>query len=273
MASRLRIKATRCPSSSSTTLACTWPLEPDIITIHNLKETNRALDRLREGGYKMVVSDMVTHTLARQKGFDAFLITSGVESLHDAFTQAIQISDRFRQLRRQNQLLEGVARSRSGNTIILDAAGQLAYAAREQPGEALLSLLRSRIPDIPSAAPLRFFHSDKGEFIRVTACSLRAGWDPYYIFHCQLAQIPLRSSKNGLRFFDEAEAAQQFMHSFYSISGAMGALEEPVNAIAPTRQPVMILGEVGTGPPNSCCTTSGPTTTPSSSRCCRNWSP
>ena len=51
----------------------------------------------------------------------------------------------------------------------------------------------------------------------------------------------------GLRFFDEAEAAQQFMHSFYSISGAMGALEEPVNAIAPTRQPVMILGEVGTG--------------------------
>ncbi len=222
-------------------------LDMDIITIHNLEETNRALDRLREGGYKMVVSDMVTHTLARQKGFDAFLITSGVESLHDAFTQAIQISDRFRQLRRQNQLLEGVARSRSGNTIILDAAGQLAYAAREQPGEALLSLLRSRIPDIPSAAPLRFFHSDKGEFIRVTARSLRAGWDPYYIFHCQLAQIPLRSSKNGLRFFDEAEAAQQFMHSFYSISGAMGALEEPVNAIAPTRQPVMILGEVGTG--------------------------
>ena len=59
--------------------------------------------------------------------------------------------------------------SYSGNTIILDAAGQLAYAAREQPGEALLSLLRSRIPDIPSAAPLRFFHSDRGEFIRVTA--------------------------------------------------------------------------------------------------------
>ena len=128
-------------------------LDMGIITIHNLEETNRALDRLREGGYKMVVSDMVTHTLARQKGFDAFLITSGVESLHDAFTQAIQISDRFRQLRRQNQLLEGVARSRSGNTIILDAAGQLAYAAREQPGETLLSLLRSRIPDIPSAAP------------------------------------------------------------------------------------------------------------------------
>ena len=222
-------------------------LDMDIITIHSMDETNRALDRLREGGYKMVVSDMVTHTLARQKGFDAFLITSGVESLHDAFAQAVQISDRFRQMRRQNQLLEGVARTRSGNTIVLDKDGQLAYAAKEKPDPRLLELLRSKIPDIPPASPLRFFHSEGGEFTRVTAHRLRAGWDSYYTFHCQLSQIPLRSSKNGLRFFDEAEAMQQFMHSFYSISGAMGMLEEQVNAIAPTRQPVMILGEVGTG--------------------------
>ena len=222
-------------------------LDMDIITIHSMEETNRALDRLREGGYKMVVSDMVTHTLARQKGFDAFLITSGVESLHDAFTQAVQISDRFRQMRRQNQLLEGVARTRSGNTIVLDQDGQLVYAAKEQPGPKLLELLRARLPDVPPASPLRFFHTEGGEFTRVTAHRLRAGWEQYYTFHCQQSQIPLRSSKNGLRFFDEAEAMQQFMHSFYSISGAMGMLEEQVNAIAPTRQPVMILGEVGTG--------------------------
>ncbi len=222
-------------------------LDIDIITIHSMDETNRALDRLREGGYKMVVSDMVTHTLARQKGFDAFLITSGVESLHEAFSQAIQVSDRFRQMRRQNQLLEGIARTRSGNTIVLDTAGRLAYATREKPGENLLALLQSKIPDIPAASLLRFFHSERGEFTRVTAHRLRAGWDQYYSFHCQQSQIPLRSSKNGLRFFDEAEAAQQFMHSFYSISGAMGMLEEQVNAIAPTRQPVIILGEVGTG--------------------------
>lgn len=222
-------------------------LDMDIITIHGMDETNRALDRLREGGYKMVVSDMVTHTLARQKGFDAFLITSGVESLHDAFEQAVQISDRFRQMRRQNLLLEGVARTRSGNTIVLDSEGKLVYAARETPTENLLALLRRKIPDIPPASPLRFFHTEGGEFTRVTAHRVRAGWEQCYTFHCQQSQIPLRSSKNGLRFFDEAEAAQQFMHSFYSISGAMGMLEEQVNAIAPTRQPVMILGEVGTG--------------------------
>lgn len=234
-------------TQSAHTLCDLLRLDMDIITIHSTEETNHALDRLREGGYKMVVSDMVTHTLARQKGFDAFLITSGVESLHDAFEQAIQISDRFRLMRRQNLLLESMARTGSGNTIVLDREGKLAYSTRKDPPAPLLALLQSKLPEIPPAATLRFFHTEGSDFIQVTAQRIRAGWEQYYVFHCQQSQIPLRASKNGLRFFDQAEAMQQFMHSFYSISGAMGILEEQVNAIAPTRQPVMILGEAGTG--------------------------
>lgn len=222
-------------------------LEIDIITIHSTEETNRALDRLREGGYKMVVSDMVTHTLARQKGFDAFLITSGIESLHDAFDQAVQISDRFRLMRRQNLLLEGIARTQEGSTVVLNRSGELVYTVRDAPSEELMALLRSKIPEIPPTSPLRFFHASGSEFAQITAHRVRAGLEQYYTFHCQQSQIPFRSSKNGLRFFDEPEATQQFMHSFYSISGAMGMLEEQVNAIASTRQPVMILGETGTG--------------------------
>lgn len=222
-------------------------LDIDIITIHSTDETSRALDRLREGGYKMVVSDMVTHTLARQKGFDAFLITSGIESLHDAFAQAVQVSDRFRLMRHQNQLLEGIARSREGSTIVLDRSGQLVYHVRDLPSDGLLAALQAKVPNVPPASPLRFFYTAGSEFAQITANRVRAGREQYYIFYCQQSQIPLRFSKNGLRFFDQPEAAQQFMHSFYSVSGAMGMLEEQINAIAPTRQPVMILGEVGTG--------------------------
>lgn len=222
-------------------------LDMDIITVHSTDDTSRALDRLREGGYKMVVCDMVTHTLARQKGFDAFLITSGVESLHAAFTQAVEISDWFRKLRRQNLLLKGISRTRSGNTIVLNNGGHLVFHSKEVPPDNLLALLRSKIPDVSPASTLRFFHTEGTEFIRVTGRRVRAGLETYYAFDCQQSQIPIRASKNGLRFFDQAEALQQFMHSFYSISGAMGPLEDQVNAIAATHQPVMILGEAGTG--------------------------
>ena len=69
----------------------------DILTVHSADEVTNTLQRLQEGGYRMVVCDMVTHTVARQLGLDAFLITSGMESLHTAFDQALSISEWYSQ--------------------------------------------------------------------------------------------------------------------------------------------------------------------------------
>jgi len=172
-----------------------------------------------------------------------------VERFHDAFNQAIQLSERFYHLRRENLLLEGIVRGRGSavSTVVLDEEGQLVYTAREVPRPEQLSRLRARIPEIPPVMPLRFFRSERGEFSRVTAYRLRAGREQYYCFQCRASQVPLRPGKNGIRTFCEAEAAQLFRNSFYSISGAMGMLDERVDAIAAARQPVMILGEAGTG--------------------------
>ena len=52
----------------------------DILTVNNAAEVRHTLERLQQGGYRWVVCDMVTHTIAREMGFDAFLITSGVEA-------------------------------------------------------------------------------------------------------------------------------------------------------------------------------------------------
>ena len=56
----------------------------DILTVHGADEATETLERLKKDGYRMVVCDMVTHTIARKMELDAFLITSGVESLHAA---------------------------------------------------------------------------------------------------------------------------------------------------------------------------------------------
>lgn len=59
----------------------------DILTIHGADEAESVLKRLKEDGCRMVVCDMITHTIARKLELDAFLITSGVESLHSAINQ------------------------------------------------------------------------------------------------------------------------------------------------------------------------------------------
>ena len=46
--------------------------ELDILTVHSAEEVETTLQRLQQGGYRMVIGDMVTHTIARRMGFDAF---------------------------------------------------------------------------------------------------------------------------------------------------------------------------------------------------------
>lgn len=219
----------------------------DIITIHSADEVNITLERLKLDGYKMVVSDVITHTVARKKGFDAFLITSGAESLHAAMEQALSVSTRYHQLRLENLFLKSIAREKNGNTIVLSQEGELCYYTQKQPGEEQLSLMRARIPEIPFNAPLKFYQSQGAALYRITARTLRVGPTRFFTFYYQISPIPLSSIKNGIRTFSEIDAMQLFMNSFYNISGAMGELDARLNAIAPTRQPVMIVGERGTG--------------------------
>lgn len=222
-------------------------LDIDIITIHGANEVDESLDKLRAKGFKVVVSDMITHTIARQKGFDAFLITSGTESLNTAMEQALSVSARYHKLRQENLFLKGIAREKSGSTVVLSPEGELCYYTQKKPDNEQLSLMRSRISEIPFNAPLKFYQNQGAALYRITARTLRVGPLRYYTFHYQISPIPLSTIKNGIRTFSEVDVMQLFMNSFYNVSGAMGELDARLSAIAPTRQPVMIVGETGTG--------------------------
>ncbi|NCC07330.1 MAG: sigma-54-dependent transcriptional regulator [Clostridia bacterium] len=219
----------------------------DILTVHSAGEVAETLERLKQGGYKMVVSDMVTHTVARKVGLDAFLITSGAESLHTAFDQALTLSAGFRRLRQENLFLRSISKVENGSTIVLDDSGALYYSTSDKPENALLSTLRTKMAEMTADAPLKFYNNDGGLLYTINAQLIQMGRAKYYLFHCQPSQIPLRSNKSGIRAFGKSECEHLLINSFYSVSGAMGELETPLTMIAATRQPVMIIGENGTG--------------------------
>lgn len=219
----------------------------DILTVHSAEEASEVLKRLKEGGYRMVVGDMVTHTLARQMDLDAFLVTSGAEALHTALEQALTIGTRSRSLRQENLFLRSIARSKHDQVLVLDQEGALFYAFPAEPPQSLLEAFRDKMSGIPTETSLKFYHNEQDQLYTVTAHILALGNTRYFLFHYRAAQIALRSNKAGLRFFNKSECAHLFASSFYSISGAMGEMEAVLPAIASIRQPVMILGETGTG--------------------------
>lgn len=234
-------------TESAHTLCDLLQYQIDILTVRDTKEIYSTLTDLQQNGYRMVIGDMVTHTIAQTLGLNAFLITSGSESLHSAFQQAIAMSAGFHRLRRENMFLRCIVREEAENIVVLDELGNLHFAEPVAPHAELLASLRTKIFEIPAQASLKFYHNQQGKLSRVTAQVIHMGSSKYYLFHYNTAQIPLRPGKNGIRSFGKSECEHLFSNSFYNLSGALGELDTNISSMAVTRQPIMIIGETGTG--------------------------
>lgn len=220
----------------------------DIITVHNSEDVVRTLTKLHQDGYRMVVSDMVTHTIARQMGMDAFLINSGAEGLRMALDQAIVTSTSFRQLRWENIILRYLTQGeRENSVVLLNTAGNLCYASPADPPPELLSALRSHQKDAIPGKTVSFYYKNEQTLYWISVQRLQIIDKHYYAFCCRPGKIPLRGAVAGIRSYGQVECEYQFMNSFYSISGALGEADSTVSSLALSRQSVLISGEAGTG--------------------------
>lgn len=219
----------------------------DILTIHGADEAESVLKRLKEDGCRMVVCDMITHTIARKLELDAFLITSGVESLHSAINQAIDISTWFGHLRQENLFLRSITQDQSGRVVVLNMNGEIFYSSPADPSVGLTEALRAHLKEIPSGGSMKFYYTERTQLYLITAQPLLINTERYNLFYCMPSKIPLHSQWNGIRFMNKGECEYLFMNSFYSLSGAMGNMYNEVRTMASSRQPVMIKGEPGTG--------------------------
>lgn len=219
----------------------------DILTVHSADEVTNTLQRLQEGGYRMVVCDMVTHTVARQLGLDAFLITSGMESLHTAFDQALSISEWYSQQRREIMLLRRITQGQNGRAIMLNSDGTVFYASPNDPPKELLEQLRNHMAEIPTNGTLKFYYTEHDHLYSITAQVFVVDEARRYLFYCIPSRIPLHTNWAGLRSMNRGECEYLFTNSFYSLSGALGALGTEIESLSSVRQPIMISGEPGTG--------------------------
>ncbi len=220
----------------------------DIRTVHGKEEVPVVLEQLKEEGYHMVVCDMIAHTLARQLGMDAFLITSGVEELRTAIEQAVSISMWMRKLRQENMFLRGAVQEQNGKIVVMGMDGSVYYSVPFHLPTGMAKALQEKIKEVPAAGTAKMYHTERDQMYKITARSLDIDGKRYCLFYCEQFRIPLRSHwRKGVHTMNRLECECLSMNSFYSIVNAMGHLADPIRAISTSRQPVMITGETGTG--------------------------
>ncbi|MBQ7058359.1 MAG: PrpR N-terminal domain-containing protein [Firmicutes bacterium] len=219
----------------------------DIFTIESREEVGPLLEKLVASGFHGLICDNITHTTAREMGIDAFLVTSGPDGIQQAFEQVLYLTRSYSRIRQENQYLKAFGQDSGEQLIVLSPDGDLDYYTGARPLDSMLDLLRPHISQVTYGRVSQFFINHSSRLYQISARKLSGDAQDMTVFRCQSYLIPAVAKNHGIRVVSNVECAHLFQQSFFSLSGAMGELEQKVRAIASTGQSVMILGEPGTG--------------------------
>lgn len=219
----------------------------DIVTIHSEGEVESTLRELKKNGCRMILCDMIANTTAKRLGLNSILITSGSESIENAFDQAYKLCVSYANIKEENSLLGDIIRGENSHTIVFDEKQNLYFSTWENTDSEILEILRREIPETLNGDNYKAFRNIDGSLYSINSRIVEKPLHRYVVFYVSSTKVPMATSKYGILFSNKREAEQHFYNSFYSVTGSMQKLRGTVEQISQSSFPVMISGEEGTG--------------------------
>lgn len=219
----------------------------DIVTIHNENEVESTLRELKKNGCRMILCDMIANTTAKRLGLNSILITSGSESIENAFDQAYKLCVSYANIKEENSLLGDIIQGENSHIVVFDEKQNLYLSTWKNSESELIKILRREIPETLNGDNYKAFRNIDGTLFSINSRVLDKPIHRYVVFYVSSTKVPMATSKYGILFSNKREAEQHFYNSFYSITGSMQNLRGTVEQISQSSFPVMISGEEGTG--------------------------
>ncbi|MDV3426359.1 MAG: PrpR N-terminal domain-containing protein [Bacillota bacterium] len=229
------------------TLKEVLPYKMDIFTISSTDEAALILQQLKNDGDHAILCDMITYTTARELGMNAFLITSGIESIRAAFNTAILYCSSYSNIRNENHFLRQLILGRDARTVVFTKDGKLFYSTLSEEDAAVLDMLHERIDEVPASGRRRFLQRHNNLLYSIQAQRIISDELEYVAFYYTVSKPPLSGNKCGINYSNRKEVEKDYFSSIYIIMDSISQLENAVDQVNQNLFPVIILGEEGTG--------------------------
>lgn len=99
----------------------------DIFTIHSQEQIAPLLKELTSKGYELIIGDVATCREAREMDINNLLLTSGEESIIDAFEDCLAWTGAYAASMEQLYYLRQIANSSFGQVILMNGEGEVLY--------------------------------------------------------------------------------------------------------------------------------------------------
>lgn len=219
----------------------------DIYTVASAEKIEELLMRCRKNNYDIVLCDAVVNETARRLGMNSFLITSGVESMREAFDQVIRTCENIRSLRSENKMLRELVNGQISQTILFDSSGNIILSTVEEPSQELITMLRDEIDETIRHGERHMTKLRNGRIYSIRATTVDTYDKRYTVFFFTERRNTLPTEKSGISFHSFAEAESEYHTSLLFFSGELSKMRANILRMQKTDAPILISGEEGTG--------------------------
>ena len=219
----------------------------DIRTVDDGPEAEAILAGMQQDCCEAILCDAVSNAAAKRLGFNSFLITSGPDSIRQAFEQALFLCRSQTHLREENLFFRELLHGQIGQTIVLDDNGHLYLSTLEHPSQGLLDLLKRELPESRKEEERRIIRNLDGMLYSIRSRRVTSGSLSRTAFFFAARKSPLSPNQTGIRFSTRPEAEAAFYSSIFSFAGTIRDFQDDIDRISRSSAPVMVTGEDGTG--------------------------
>ncbi|WRS26351.1 PrpR N-terminal domain-containing protein [Oscillospiraceae bacterium MB08-C2-2] len=221
--------------------------EIHIVTVEQENEVEASLQEVKRKGYQMVLCDVIASNVAKKLGLNAFLISSGIDSIRQALNHIVQLFANQSYLREENSFLREIVRRQMGQTVIFHTNGELFFSSQSDLEPELLDILYHEIAETQKEGQRRMIKNLNGMTYSIRAECMNSGSRAYTVFFFFERKASLAPNQQGIRFFTRQESETFFYESFLNITGVLADLEKELITLNQSVLPVMLCGEDGTG--------------------------
>lgn len=172
----------------------------DILTIDSPEEVEPTLQRLQAASYETILCDVVANTTAKRLGLNSFLITSGIESVRQAFQYALQLCGSQERLRDENLFFRQLISGQIGQTVVFDDAGGLFLSTLEESSMELMALLQRELPESRRESERRIVRNLNGMTYSIRSRRITSGRLSLIAFFSSPARRRCLQTRPGIHF-------------------------------------------------------------------------
>lgn len=227
-------------------------LQYDIIikTIYNTTEIDKALLELRDCGISLIVGDVITTTHAKRLGLNTTLITTGKESIINAFNEVVILYNSFKKDKDRNTIIKSILENSNSLVICFNENDSIVYSNIKKyirDFNSLILDLKNYKQSLIKNLNLKILKTYGETIFSIKGVLIEFNNERYLTYYIENQSNTIKVFNKAIRFINVDDSPQVNIDTFNSSSEVFQNLINTTKSYAHLKTPIIIIGERGTG--------------------------